>query len=196
METARLTEQYPFDGLVDDLSAYLQSQLGTIIEYAEKYGINIPISDDLVVDGLLEADRPGSEHDELSLLLQSATSDLISNSAVENRADADAGPNVNGGAVSLSDNLDLGKLIQDSLLNQGGSAREEPSDAAVANGAESFEGLASLIAAKLNNGLENTSNGGPSYSTSQAYHPTQPPSSSGEFFLESIITSYASKNQC
>jgi hypothetical protein len=175
-------EQYPFDGLVDELSAYLQSQLGTTIEYAEKYGINIPISDDLAANELLENGPTESDHDhdELSLLLQSATSDLISNGA-DNLGGTEPILNMNGGSASLSDSLGLGKLIQDSLLNQNGSSKDESSDAtAGANGAESFdsEGLASLIAAKLNGGLGNSSNGGPGFSSTQAYHPSLPPSSS------------------
>lgn len=185
----RLAELYPFESLVDDLSSYLQSQLGAIVEYAEKYGVNIPISDDLAVNELLENGPPETDHDELSLLLQSATSDLVSNGA-ENPGDTDPGSNMNGDSASLTDSLGLGKLIQDSLLTQHGSTKEGLPDNTATNGVEPFdsEGLASLIASKLNNAQGSVSNGGPSFS-SQPYHPTLPPSSSGKYCLHSLHVS-------
>lgn len=186
-----MAELYPFESLADDLGAYLQSQLGATIEYAEKYGINIPISEDLAVSEPLENGQLETDHDELSLLLQNATSSLIPND-VEDSANVDLGSSTNEGSTSLSDSLGLGKLIQESLSGQGDPAKEELADTTATNGTGSdiFDsgGLASLIASKLNTGFGNVSNGSPSFSSPQPYHPTTlPPTSAGKFAISLAI---------
>ncbi|KAL1883025.1 hypothetical protein VTK73DRAFT_100 [Phialemonium thermophilum] len=151
-----LAEQYPFSSVVDSLSAYLQSHLPTIIEYAEKYGINIPISEDVTVSELLNTVREDPDHDELSLLLRNATSGLVPEKMVQRDTTA---LEASQSEDPSSDSLGLGKLIQDSLLTENGTVKGETSDTSTANATDTFEsqGLASLIASKLSNGFGSNS---------------------------------------
>jgi hypothetical protein len=126
------------NGFLDSLVDYLQSHLTMVIDYAEKYGINIPVSEDSVVNEPLENGDTHDDHDELSALLQSATSKLLD------------GMNVDGPAESLTDSLGLGKLIQESLQSQSVPVKDEGAETN-GNGSGLLEsgGLASLIASKL-----------------------------------------------
>lgn len=109
-----------------------------VIDYAEKYGINIPVSEDSVVNEPLENGDSHDDHDELSALLQSATSKLLD------------GMTMDGSVESLSDSLGLGKLIQESLQSQSAPVKDEAAENN-GNGSGLLEsgGLASLIASKL-----------------------------------------------
>ena len=174
-ETAtRLSERYPFEDLLRDLSTYLQTQLSTVIDYAEKYGINIPLSEELAPCDVLESAETAEpeEHDELSLLLQNATSGLIPSGAAEEPKSEEPPTDAQEASASLTDSLGLGKLIQDSLLGQDVPAGEESMNIPTAGGAGTFEsrGLASLIASKLSNGFTNASNGAHGVPTTQGYH--------------------------
>lgn len=140
------------NGFLDSLVAYLQNHLAVVIEYAEKYGINIPVSEESVVNEPLENRNVQDDHDELSALLQSATSKLLDELPLGDMGDS-AGD-------SLSDSLGLGKLIQESLQNQIGPVKDEGAGSSTGDGSGLFEsgGLASLIAAKLNNGFDSLAN--------------------------------------
>lgn len=109
-----------------------------VIDYAEKYGINIPVSEDSVVNEPQENGIVQDEQDELSALLQSATSKLLDDLKTD------------GTSESLSDSLGLGKLIQESLQSQSIPVKDETGEGN-GNGAGLLEsgGLASLIASKL-----------------------------------------------
>ncbi|KAH8906615.1 hypothetical protein BR93DRAFT_625778 [Coniochaeta sp. PMI_546] len=134
----RLKDEYPVNAFLDSLVDYLQSHLTMVIDYAEKYGINIPVSEDSVVNEPLENGDSHDDHDELSALLQSATSKLLD------------GMTMDGSVESLSDSLGLGKLIQESLQSQSAPVKDEAAENN-GNGSGLLEsgGLASLIASKL-----------------------------------------------
>ncbi|OIW27930.1 hypothetical protein CONLIGDRAFT_454628 [Coniochaeta ligniaria NRRL 30616] len=154
----RLKDEYPVNAFLDSLVDYLQSHLTMVVDYAEKYGINIPVSEDSVVNEPLESGDPHDDHDELSALLQSATSKLLD------------GMNMDGPVESLSDSLGLGKLIQESLQSQSAPVKDEAADSN-GNGPGLLEsgGLASLIASKLTdfdhftNAANGTTNEGPQH---------------------------------
>lgn len=108
-----------------------------VIDYAEKYGINIPVSEDSVINEPLENGDTHDDHDELSALLQSATSKLLDGMGIE------------GPVESLSDSLGLGKLIQESLQSQAPVKDEAAETNGTGSGLLESGGLASLIASKL-----------------------------------------------
>lgn len=159
----RLPVDHPMNGFLDSLVVYLQDHLAVIIDYAEKYGINIPASEESIVNEPLGDGNVQDDHDELSALLQSATSKLLE----ELPGLGDLGHS-SGTGDSLSDSLGLGKLIQESLQNQGATKDEAPG-ASGGDGSGLFEsgGLASLIAAKLNNGLDHSANHSQTYGNGQ-----------------------------
>lgn len=159
----RLPVDYPMTGFLDSLVVYLQDHLAVIIDYAEKYGINIPASEESIMNESLGGGHVQEDHDELSALLQSATSKLLE----ELPGLGDLG-HASGTGDSLSDSLGLGKLIQESLQNQG-TAKDDTSGVSGGDGSGLFEsgGLASLIAAKLNNGFDNLPNHSQAYGNGQ-----------------------------
>ena len=136
--TERLKDEYPVNGFLDNLVDYLQSHLTLVVDYAEKYGINIPVSEDSVANDSLQNGDAHDGHDELAALLQSATAKLSD------------GIDVEASGESLSDSLGLGKLIQESLQSQSFPVKEEGAETS-GGGAGLLEsgGLASLIASKL-----------------------------------------------
>lgn len=138
-----------------------------VIDYAEKYGINIPVTEDSVVNEPLE-NGDINAHDELSALLQSATSKLLD------------GMNVDGPTESSSDLLGLGKLIQESLQNQSAPVKDEGAETN-GTGAGLLEsgGLASLIASKLTD-FDHFS-AGSNATTSEGQHHGLPQVSNGKF---------------
>ncbi|KAH8878638.1 hypothetical protein GQ53DRAFT_850111 [Thozetella sp. PMI_491] len=125
-----LAEQYPTDSLLDDFSAYLQAHLGSIIEYAEKYGVNIPVAEDTTakdspapppapaataitvpVPALAPDPDPVGElvdHDDLAALLQSATAKM-EEEIVEPPKEEES---------SAADGLGLSSIIQESLNSE------------------------------------------------------------------------------
>jgi hypothetical protein len=159
----RLPVDYPMNGFLDSLVVYLQDHLAVIIDYAEKYGINIPASEESVLNEPLGNETVQDDHDELSALLQSATSKLLEDLP----GLGDLG-NSSGTGDSLSDSLGLGKLIQESLQNQG-APKDEATGTSGGDGSGLFDsgGLASLIAAKLNNGFDNLANHSQTYGNGQ-----------------------------
>ena len=109
-----------------------------VIDYAEKYGINIPVSEESILNEPFENRDAHDDHDELSALLQSATAKLLD------------GMDMGGSADPSSDSLGLGKLIQESLQNHSASVKDEgPENNSSGAGLLESGGLASLIASKL-----------------------------------------------
>ncbi|KAB5582614.1 telomere repeat binding factor-domain-containing protein [Coniochaeta sp. 2T2.1] len=131
------------ESILDDekrrnLVDYLQSHLTMVIDYAEKYGINIPVSEESVVNEPLENGDAHDDHDELSALLQNATAKLLDGMDMDKSADPS------------SDSLGLGKLIQESLQNHSAPVKDEgPESNSNDGGLLESGGLASLIASKL-----------------------------------------------
>ncbi|KAB5585953.1 telomere repeat binding factor-domain-containing protein [Coniochaeta sp. 2T2.1] len=134
----RLKDEYPINGFLDSLVDYLQSHLTMVIDYAEKYGINIPVSEESVVNEPVENGDAHDDHDELSALLQNATAKLLDGMDMDRSADPS------------SDSLGLGKLIQESLQNHSAPVKDEgPESNSNDGGLLESGGLASLIASKL-----------------------------------------------
>ncbi len=127
-----LTGMYPPETFFDDFGGYLQGHMTAIVEYAEKYGVNIPSGEDTVMkdapDAPEEAEEPAPT-DDLAALLQSATAKI----AEMTEAPLEEEPDL----LSGSDGLGLSKLIEQSLEND-----------------ISSKDLASLIMENLNEGSD------------------------------------------
>lgn len=146
--TELLSEQHPFEDFVDDLGGYLQSHLSTVVDYAERYGINIPSMDDAVSNDPLEDMAHHTENDSLAALLSSNAAGGVTDSLKE----PNVGPEFSETNGSLEDvGLGLGKLIQESLSSQKPPQPPDSVPDSAANGPSLFEGkeLASLIAESL-----------------------------------------------
>ncbi len=113
-----LTEQFPAENLLNDFGAYLQTHLSVIVEYAEKYGVNIPVAEELT-EGASPTDAIAQQsiiNDDLAALLQSATARMTEEAEVGAEAEVEeVAPKEEDSA--LSDGLGLSNIIQESLKN-------------------------------------------------------------------------------
>ncbi|KAK1836103.1 telomere repeat binding factor-domain-containing protein [Podospora conica] len=169
-----LGNQYASFHFPEDLSAFLRNHLSMVVDYADKYGVNIPISQQDTQpippdaqDGLNCGQwNHGDQqlHDtpnfDLAAMLQVATSNFESNKSEDTF--------MNEGYmadISERDGLELKKLLEQGLSSHKSEFHQEPQgqtalDAASDAGIPS--NLASLIAGTLAGGLEKVPDGLPS----------------------------------
>ncbi len=115
-----LFDKYPPELLLDDFSIHLQAHMTAIVEYAEKYGVNIPAGEEHVPDVVneaVEANGPVDDaledvpepagQDDLAALLQSATAKMAEA--------AEASKEEEQAILSSPDGLGLSRLIEQSL---------------------------------------------------------------------------------
>ena len=121
-----------------------------VVEYADKYGVNIPLSqhDDRAVG--MHSGVQEQQHADLAALLQSVTSNILQSSDLK-----DAETEVFMAEISghQEDGLDLSKLIEQTLSTHKPELKAEAPDEPTASGqAESIatKDLASLISERLN----------------------------------------------
>ncbi|KAK3901164.1 hypothetical protein C8A05DRAFT_16613 [Staphylotrichum tortipilum] len=163
--------------LAASLSALLQSHLGIVVDYAEKYGVNIPLHEE---DPASPPDQTGAEpeeHDSLVALLQSATSHLDQPEATPALAHGIDGLQ-NGMAMDLGLSLgdgevDLKKLIEDSLSTHTPELKDPATgDQHLSAGLPDFDSknLASFISEKLKSELDS-----PHHSLPNVSAPVHPP---------------------
>ncbi|KAK3997209.1 telomere repeat binding factor-domain-containing protein [Cladorrhinum sp. PSN332] len=148
--------------VIDHLSAFLQSHLGVVIDYAEKYGVNIPLSEgDVMSFHILGTgdEKQGDQEDSLAALLQSSTSHFPLNGDAKDSTPHDVLP---GQAGAGEPELNLTKLIEQAMSEQALSShvdgfKETPGvQHATNNEQPSFDptDLASFIAENLKNSIE------------------------------------------
>ncbi|KAK3955888.1 telomere repeat binding factor-domain-containing protein [Pseudoneurospora amorphoporcata] len=147
-----LESKYPSDTFPEALCAFLQSHIGVIAEYAEEYGVKIPISDEPIISGPIQNDNNvQDEHVDLAALLQSK---IVENGELK---DFHTGNPNNEASVSVDDNFDLSKLIEQSLPDHINAMKDgllEQNGQGESSGLFDTKDLASLIAEKLNDNLE------------------------------------------
>jgi hypothetical protein len=164
----------------ESLSTFLQGHLATVVDYAEKYGVNIPLNDEEPATVRDPNSAQQEEHDSLAALLQSATShlaqsvaddgkDLLSNGIISEQL----------GSVD-EDSLALKKLIEESLSNHIPDLKDSSTDQHVSAELSDFDSknLASFISEKLKNELGIPTHGLPNMSA-PAHSPSngkKPPS--------------------
>ncbi|KAK4101895.1 hypothetical protein N658DRAFT_506635 [Parathielavia hyrcaniae] len=146
----------------ESLSTFLQSHLAIVVDYAEKYGVNIPLNED---DAAILQDPNNArheEHDSLAALLQSATSHLAQAEGNHGRGRdvLSNGTAANGVARQLgsaeNDDVDLKKLIEESLSTHLPELKEPAANQSSSTGVADFDSknLASLISEKLKSELD------------------------------------------
>lgn len=103
-----LATQFSPEEFADNLCTFLQSHLGIVIEYAEKYGVNIP--EECAEVEVSQHNHQDDEHGELAALLKSEISQ-------HNMASKDvhSGDLMGDTSMSLPDGIELEKLLEQSL---------------------------------------------------------------------------------
>ncbi|KAK4213222.1 telomere repeat binding factor-domain-containing protein [Rhypophila decipiens] len=105
-----LATKFSAEEFADNLSTFLQSHLGVVIEYAEKYGVNIPLSEDFVDTDLSNHNQQRDDDAELAALLESeATQQHMASREMQ------PGDPMADSSMLLPDGLDLERLLEQSL---------------------------------------------------------------------------------
>ncbi|KAK3392433.1 telomere repeat binding factor-domain-containing protein [Sordaria brevicollis] len=154
---ASLESKYSSDIFPEALCAFLQSHIGVIVEYAEEYGVKIPISEEPIVTAPGQnGNNVQDEHADLAALLQSK---IVENGELK---DFHTGSANNEASVLAEENFDLSKLIEQSLpdhINEVKDGLMEQNGQGESSGLFDTKDLADFIAAKLNDNLETPSHG-------------------------------------
>ncbi|KAL2127703.1 hypothetical protein VTI74DRAFT_10295 [Chaetomium olivicolor] len=178
-----LENQSSPERFAESMSAFLQGHLGVVVDYAEKYGVNIPLNEEETtalrdVNGVQQLE----EHDSIAALLQSATSHLIQNEASTGHVK----PALSNGTRTEQlgpiddDGDELKKLLEETLSKHAPEPKEPSTDQPAASGVPDFDSknLASFINEKLNSenlhlpdGLPNLSVSGNTTNMGPAIHP-------------------------
>jgi len=166
IQVALLEEQSSATMFTESLSTFLQSHLGVVVDYAEKYGVNIPLNEE---EAATARDPNSAQHEEdktLAALLQSqleqtdrelaAGKDLLSNGSASNQF----------ASLEEDEGLALKKLIEESLPNYIPELKEQPNNSSSSGGLPDFDSknLASFITEKLKNELDIPAHGLPNLS--------------------------------
>lgn len=161
-----LEEGSTTERVVECLSTFLQGHLSVVVDYADRYGVNIPLNEE---DAVPVEDANGThpdDHDSLAALLQTATSHLA-----QDPGDSGHGPDMLDHAGFEADGDDvLKKLIEDSILSQFHEAKEPMVDEHASADPPDVDSkdLASFISETLKNDPTIPSNGLPNLSTAAA----------------------------
>ncbi|KAJ9149850.1 Myb DNA-binding protein [Pleurostoma richardsiae] len=154
-----LEEKYPFDGFLNDLSAYLQSSLPAVIEYAESHGIEIPVSEDAISDDGEPENSAEFDAGSLAAALLGAAS---SSDSSTHTAKMESESNTNGNAQqpASAETMDLGKLLEETIKSQLPEQSQAGSATTAGGDTAESQGLASLLMQSLGttyDGLPNMS---------------------------------------
>ncbi|TPX11866.1 uncharacterized protein E0L32_007364 [Thyridium curvatum] len=157
-----LAQNYTLNVFRDTLSTYLQSNIDTVLRFAESQGIEIPAEEDSGMDEQGVNATLSSENDELAAALQAATSsfgaDLLAQSGASHEIGADD-------LSSTTDSLGLKKLIEDSLSKEISAAMPTSQETGGAASSGGGSGLLSLINEKIGQNSANLASASP-YQTS------------------------------
>ncbi|KAK3314702.1 telomere repeat binding factor-domain-containing protein [Apodospora peruviana] len=165
-----LASQFSSNDFAQNLSTFLQSHLGIVVEYAEKYGVNIPLSEEPVQTENAQHHHQ-DEHVDLAALIQSEISQHnVSKEIHSDEIMAEA-------PLSLSEGLDLGKLLEQSLASHIPEQKDglleqlEQHDPNDHSDMFSQKDLAALISEKLgSDGLDSLAHGLPNIDTPSHSH--------------------------
>lgn len=142
------------------MGRFLQGHLDAVVDYAEKYGVNIPLNEEETTPGRtlngVQQQRDGS----LATVSTEGKPVQVRDRPSEESARAQSS--------SGDDNLDLKKLIEESLSSHVPELKEPSMEPPASNGMSEFDSknnLASFISEKLKTELENPAHGLPNMST-------------------------------
>ena len=150
--------QYPLDQFAEDFSTFLRGHLSMVVEYADKYGVNIPLSQEEPVTTQPHDQSQEHEQSDLASLLQYnlAQSGMLNHVDTENFL-ADM-------SNSFDPGMELSQLIRQSLASQKVETHDEQLGQETANDAPDSsipKDLASLITEKLAGSLDKLPDGLP-----------------------------------
>jgi protein TBF1 len=145
-----LKSQYPSNQFAEDFTMFLRGHLSMVVDYADKYGVNIPLSQDDTAALQTDERNQDREQFDIAALLQSnlAQTGLLK--------DVDTGNFLEDMPTSLDANFDLSKLIEQTLTdhkleaNDGAMAHLSANDSADSG----IPNLAALIQEKLGDDLK------------------------------------------
>ncbi|KAK4190336.1 hypothetical protein QBC35DRAFT_89842 [Podospora australis] len=128
-----LEEQSSPNSFTEQLCGFLRGHLGVVVDYAEKYGVNIPPKEEEMLPlPLPEPENGESGLDNIAELLRSATSHLPLNGEANN---SDA-----------PEDTELRRLIEESLMNDQNGSKEESAEQ---QNSDEMPNLAALIEGQL-----------------------------------------------
>ncbi|AEO61426.1 hypothetical protein MYCTH_2311569 [Thermothelomyces thermophilus ATCC 42464] len=158
---ALLEEQSSATMFTESLSAFLQSHLGVVVDYAEKYGVNIPLSEDEPATARGPNNSQHEEDKSLAALLQSQLEQTDRDLAAAGKDALSNGTASNQFGSAGNDGLELKKLIEESLPNCIPELKEQPTNMNSSDGASDFDSknLASFISEKLKSEFDNPTHG-------------------------------------
>ncbi|KAM7202806.1 Telomere repeat binding factor (TRF) domain containing protein [Naviculisporaceae sp. PSN 640] len=164
-----LSSQFSSEEFADNLSAFIQSHLGIVIEYAEKYGVNIP--EERAEAEIAQHNHQDDEHGELAALLKSEISqhDMTSK-------DLHSGDLMGDTAMSLPDSNELERLLQQSLGALPATDMKDGQPPAVMQDSNDTsdifnpQELEAYLAEKLRDTLDNHPSGLPNMTTTSLTH--------------------------
>ncbi|KAK3371512.1 telomere repeat binding factor-domain-containing protein [Lasiosphaeria ovina] len=151
--------QFSSEKLAESLSIFLRDHVPTVVEYAERYGVNIPLSDEGAGTSQVSVENHDQiEHDNLAALIQSVSQDFTHEHVAEDmHTSTHHEEQHDHDSTEDMENYNLRALLEHSLSSHGIEPISDPSDNTGAH--ETTEGfdakdLASLISEKLNGNLE------------------------------------------
>ncbi|KAK4453049.1 telomere repeat binding factor-domain-containing protein [Podospora aff. communis PSN243] len=147
---SHLQSQYPSNQFAEDFTAFLRGHLSMVVDYADKYGVNIPLSQDDAAALQSNERNQDQEQFDIAALLQSnlAQTGLLK--------EVDTGNFLDDMPTSLNGDFDLSKLIEQTLTdhkletNDGAMAHLSANDSADSG----IPNLAALIQEKLGDELK------------------------------------------
>ncbi|KAL2155510.1 hypothetical protein VTH82DRAFT_252 [Thermothelomyces myriococcoides] len=158
---ALLEEQSSATVFTESLSAFLQSHLGAVVDYAEKYGVNIPLNEDEGATARGSNNAQNEEDKSLAALLQSQLEQTDRDLAAVGKNAPSKGTTPNQSGSADNDGLELKKLIEESLPNCIPELKEQPTNVNSSDGTSDFDSknLASFISEKLKSEFDSPTNG-------------------------------------
>ncbi|KAL2157775.1 hypothetical protein VTH06DRAFT_5043 [Thermothelomyces fergusii] len=144
----------------ESLSAFLQSHLGVVVDYAEKYGVNIPLNEDEAATAR-GSNNAHLEDKSLAALLQSQLEQTDRELVAAGKNALSSGTTPSQSAPASTDGLELKKLIEESLPNCIPELKEQSTNLTSSDGASDFDSnnLASFISERLKSEFDSPTHG-------------------------------------
>ncbi|KAK3387586.1 telomere repeat binding factor-domain-containing protein [Podospora didyma] len=105
-----LESQFSLENFIENMSTFLQGHLSIVVEYAEKYGVNIPLSED--GPGMGQVSDENSPHEDLGLENHTQESQGQDEQRQENQGRENASEENHGQEIGPQEHDDLAALLQ------------------------------------------------------------------------------------
>ncbi|KAK0706674.1 telomere repeat binding factor-domain-containing protein [Lasiosphaeria miniovina] len=152
-----LESQFSSEKLAESLSIFLRDHVPIVVEYAERYGVNIPLSDEGAGASQISVENHDQiEHDNLAALIQSVSQDFTHEHVAEDMHTSTHHEQHDHDSTEDMENYNLRALLEHSLSSHGIEPISDSNNTGAHETTEGFDAkdLASLISEKLNDNLE------------------------------------------